>query len=277
MTLGIVAILCVRNESLHIGPAIEGFVSQSIDVVLIDHDSTDDTLQRAEAFRGRGLIGIERLEWTGSFSLSEQLRAKQRVIGSLETDWLIHADADEWLQAPARFEDLRHGIETADGEGFNCINFDEFVFLPLAGESFEERNYRSQMQRYYFFAPKPQRRMRAWRKDAEMRNLESAGDTLQGAEIRVFPENFVLRHYIVLSAAHAAGKYLNRPFSNEDLERGWHRSRRQISPESLSLPGAQDLLRLDTVESRMFDRSQPQRHHFWDWDRKCLAANLKKK
>jgi glycosyltransferase involved in cell wall biosynthesis len=44
----IVAILCVRNEQVYITSALEAFLADGIDVILIDHDSTDDTRSLAQ-------------------------------------------------------------------------------------------------------------------------------------------------------------------------------------------------------------------------------------
>lgn len=263
--LRIVAIICARDEEAHIGPALRDFISQGVEVVLIDHGSTDLTRDRAEVFLGRGLLSIEALEWSGSFSLSAQLRAKQRVIDRLDADWLIHADADEWFQAPACFANLHEAIEVADLDGYNCVNFDELTFVPLADEDFEKVPYRQRMLRYYFFEPRPQRLMRAWSRKSGLGHGEGDGHQVHGANVKVFPENFLLRHYIALSPAHAARKYLGRSFADEDLAKGWHGNRQDIALESLRLDDSRQLKCLDRSESRRFDKSEPLARHFWEW------------
>jgi glycosyltransferase involved in cell wall biosynthesis len=132
-----VALVCVRNEALHLRACVGDFVRQGVDVILIDNDSTDGSIAAIrEEFLGKGLLSIERLPWRGAFSLTEQLAVKKKLIESVTHDWIIHADADEWLQAPPEYGSLMEGIRAADGDGFNCINFLEFVFLPRPGEDF---------------------------------------------------------------------------------------------------------------------------------------------
>jgi hypothetical protein len=74
-------------------------------------------------------------------------------------------DADEIREAPPPYSTLREGLEGADREGFNAVNFDEFVFLPTSEEeSFEGTDYVASMEYYYFFEPRPLRQVKAWKK-----------------------------------------------------------------------------------------------------------------
>jgi glycosyltransferase involved in cell wall biosynthesis len=259
------AIVCARNEQVHIASCLEGFISQSIEVVLIDNDSSDKTRQCAQPFLGHGLKSIEHLEWNEKFSLSEQLHMKRQIINQSTADWVIHADADEWLQAAPGFTNLYTGIEAANAEGYNCINFDEFTFVPLSGEDFEYPGYRDRMLRYYFFEPRSPRLVRAWQKGSGLHNNMSGGHTLIGDDIRLFPENFILRHYITLSRNHACRKFLERAYSSEELAWGWHRNRSNITAETLLVRDTNRLKHLAFSESRHFDTSEAQKYHFWQW------------
>src|SRR5258708_5594185 len=159
MALRIVAIICARNEELHIASTLSGLIAQRIEVVLIDHGSTDATRAGAAAYLGRGLLGIQNLARTGVLALAAQLEAHARIITQLDCDWVIHVDADEWLQAPFDADDLRVAIEQADTHGYNCLNFEEFVFVPRGNGDYENAEHRQQMRDYYFFAPSPLRLM----------------------------------------------------------------------------------------------------------------------
>jgi hypothetical protein len=81
---------------------------------LIDNESTDGT---REKFRGQGLIDIEKLPWTMEFSLSDQLRGKQRVFAASNHDRIVHADADEWLCSPIERQSLLEGLTAAEEGG----------------------------------------------------------------------------------------------------------------------------------------------------------------
>src|ERR1700681_970673 len=228
-----VAIVCVRNEALHIRRCVRDFVSQGVDVILIDHDSTDGSMDIAREFLGKGLLAIERLPWRGEFSLSEQLSLKKLIASTVAHDWVIHADADEWLCAPDDHDSLIDGICAADEAGANCINFLEFVFVPRPGESFEVDDYPSMIRDYHFFAERHPQLLRAWKRSAEL-DLHDGGHILVGKEVRLFPRDFILRHYIVLSEAHARRKYVGRKFAADELAKSWHIDRTMINDRNVS-------------------------------------------
>lgn len=265
------AVICCRNEEIHIAPAIETLVREGVDVVLIDHDSTDDTVAIARRHLGRGLLAVERLPWEGVFSLGAQLEAKHAVIEQLDHDWVIHADADEWLTAPDPSVTLLDGLERADAAGANSVNFDQFVFVPPPGGDLERPDYRTRMRRYYFYSPPrgrlrraPRRRLpRAWKQGAGLDN-RGDGHHLAG-DVRFHSRFFVLRHYICLSEDHARRKYVGRVFDERELARGWHGTRAGLSEVSLCLPDDPRIRELPDWRSKSFERTAPCREHFWNW------------
>lgn len=265
------AILCIRNEQFHLPRVLGQFIEAGIDVAIIDHGSSDDSLSICERLLGRGIISIDHLRWTGVYDQTVQLGAKAAVAARLDHDWLVHADADEWMHARGAGESLLQGIERADAQGFTAINFEEFVFLPEPdGERLDDLR---QSSRYYYFAPRPNRLMRAWRRDAGLDNIHSGGHILAGDGLRLFPETFVLRHYIVASQQQAIEKYVGRRFAQTDIDRGWHGNRLGLAPDDLRLPEPGVLCQLEDWRSTDFDRSSPKSLHFWHWsaeERKCV-------
>jgi hypothetical protein len=201
------------------------------------------------------------------FSLSDQLRAKQRVLAASDHDWIIHADADEWLCSPIERQSLLEGLTAADEGGYNCVNFHEIVFIPLPGEDFHADDYASRMSTYYFFQPHYPRLNRAWSRRVKLDNFESGGHTLVGEGLNRSPLDFILRHYIVLSEAHAQAKYIGRRFSDEDRARGWHANRPIITRENLKVKPIPELRRIedDPAKHNRFDLSMPMTKHFWEW------------
>jgi len=259
------AIVAVRNETLHIRRSIRAFVESGIDVVIIDHASTDGTLEICKEYLGNGILSIEHLEWRGVFDLSEQLDLKARIISELPHEWVIHSDADEWLQSPVEGESLLEGITRIDGLGYNAVNFEEFVFLPDPDENDIFVDYEKKLLCYYYFAPQQKRLMRAWKKNCGLSNIAAAGHKLGGNGLYLAPQAFILRHYIALSQAYALRKYLGREYSDRDLKKGWHDNRIKILAEDLKLPRAVGLKKLSSWETVDFDRSDPRHKHYWEW------------
>lgn len=261
----IAAIVCIRNEAVHIQRCLGDFIAEGIDVVLTDNGSTDESLELAKPFLGGGLLAIESLPWVGHFSLTAQLELKRTVESRLPHDWIIHADADEWLRPPSAETSLASAIEQADRDEFNCINFNEFVFVAPPGADYNVQHYRELMRDYYFFQPRYPRQMRVWKKSARLHFIGADGHQFTGDDVKLCTTDFELRHYIMLSEDHFRAKYVGRVFDPDELSKGWHRSCLSITRDRARVPKHDALRTLPAVDSHAFDMSCPVKQHFWEW------------
>jgi glycosyltransferase involved in cell wall biosynthesis len=261
------AIACVRNEEVHVRNLVGGLIRDGLDVILIDHNSTDRTVTIASEFLGNGLLEIRPLPWKGVFSLREQLQEKWACAERGDHDWIVHVDADEWLTSPRDGQRLIEAIREVDNAGYNCIDFNEFVFVPLPGEDLSSEDYRRTSDRYYFYRNAYPFLQRAWKKLAGLDNRPGAGHLLTG-DVRMFPEEFIMRHYIVLSEEHALAKFTGRLFDPYEVIDGWHLDRLTAKPENLGFPAAGDpRLHVQSNGTRhQFDTSRPRKQHYWKWD-----------
>lgn len=271
----ITALLAVRNEARYLPVTLKPLADCGIDLALIDHGSHDAPLALAEA-SGVRVVRFAALPYRGYFSLTEQVKAKGRLATELDTDWLIHVDADEILESPRTGETLRDGLERVAREGYEVVNFEEFVFVPTRQHPNHERgDFHRSMLSYYFFEKRALRLMRAWK------NLPIAAQVDGGHRVKaerplvMCPESFVMRHYLVLSQDHANAKYRERRFAPEDLAKGWHRSRLNVPP-TVALPDESELERLACWNSKDFSRRSARKHHFWqtEWQKMSPAGQL---
>jgi hypothetical protein len=263
----VTAVICVRNGAAYITRCLEHLAAQGVDVALIDHSSDDATLSIANAFRTCPVIHLSRLEWQGHFDLGRQLAAKAEVMASLTSDWWIHQDIDEVLTSDRLVEALPDALARVEADGYNAIDFDEFVFVPQDETSrHEATDYVAGMHYYYYFRPRPgPRLMRAWRSSSELSWApDGAGHHLAGP-VRLYPSTFTLRHYMHLSYEHVLAKYPTRRYSPSDLAKGWHRRRAALHDAILRLPPRDSLKRCDGQTSVQLDRSSPRSTHFWEW------------
>jgi glycosyltransferase involved in cell wall biosynthesis len=259
--LRIVVLLAVRNEALYIARCLEHLYQQGVETCVIDNESTDETLSIVEKFVGRGVFRIERQAYPGYFDLVGQLRLKEKLAAEMDADWIIRCDADEIREAPAPYKTLREGIEAADKAGYNAVNFDEFVFLPTSDEeAYENTDFVETMCYYYFFEPWYPRRVNAWKNTGRPVDLvSSGGHSVKFKGRRIFPVNFIMRHYIALSREHAIRKYgVERIYSETEIkERRWHVARGSFNPVSLRFPDRQQLKHVEGV----WDTSEPWKRH----------------
>ncbi len=259
----IVALLTARNEELYLERCLEYLHRQGVETCYIDHGSTDRSPAIARDYVGRGVLRIETLPYTGVFELEEQLRQKEQLAATIEADWFIHLDADEIRQAPPAYPSLAAGIRAVDQQGWNAIDFDEFVFLPGEGESYEGQDYVAGMRRYYYYEPdSPDRyRVNAWKRQPSVDLHTHAGHRVVFPDLRLCPEPFIMRHYIFLSRDHALRKYGDRVFSPRERAQSWHGDRAAVRPQTLRLPEPSQLKHLDAADT--FDTSEPWTRHPW--------------
>ena len=260
----ITAVLAIRNEEACLANCLRHLVRNGIDFVIIDNNSLDAS---AEIYRRRefaaNLVDVQDLPFAGAFSLTEVLQRKMEIIESLNTDWVVHLDADEVMHSYREEETLNEALFRLDANGWNVINFDEFVFLPIEHDYVAEAPGHQPMSHYYFYQPFAPRLMRAWKKVSGFSLTEHGGHLLTGSDIRLARERLALRHYIVRSQEHAFEKYLKRVFAANDLERGWHQARLNQKMDSFRLPSSAVLRKLPTVGHRNLDRTDPWKVHYW--------------
>ena len=258
----VIALLAVRNEELFLERCLEHLYQNGILTYVIDNESTDNSVKIAQKFLQRGVISIGTIPYTGVFDLTAQLEFKQKLAKTLDADWFIHHDADEIRYAPSPFPTLLDGILHADQKGYNAINFDEFVFVPTSKkQTFEGTDYVQSMRHYYFFAPKPLRRINAWKKtDNELDLVSWGGHAVHFQGMKIFPQNFIMRHYLALSFAHACKKYGNtNQYKTSDVQKGWCNARVNFRKEKCTLP---DINRLKEVDLNVdLDTSDPWKFH----------------
>ena len=231
----VVVLLTFRNEARVLARTLEHLATQAVDVCLIDHGSQDGSRAIAENFLNRGVFRIVDQPYDGNFNLPEQMRFKERLLAGIDADWFVHNDADEIRHAPRRFASLREGIAEWDRQGYNAIEFDEFIFLPTNDvDRFERRDFVAGMRHYYFFKPQPLHRLNAWKNTGAYVDLHTHfGHRAEFEGRRVAPEPFIMRHYIALSRAHALAKYCARVHSETEIRTfGWNDERVGFRPEN---------------------------------------------
>lgn len=262
--LSICAIICTRNEYPYLKYLLPYIQRQDIDVVIVDHGSTDQTIDYVQSKWNCPVIGLFKMPFEGSFSLSRQLQLKWKIQNLLQHHWVVHHDADEIMQH-RNGRSLREAIEEADREGYNVINFDEFVFLPKPNQDLEGRNYLREAKRYYYFATEPLRLQRVFKRSISTDNPKYNGHKIFDENSRIYPKNHTLRHYIGLSYQHLFDKYMHRNFDAEDIEKGWHRNRLNIDRKNLRLPNKHPYLQSLKNSSEILKRDTPTKLHFWEW------------
>lgn len=262
----VVALLATHNERRFIAQCIEHLHRHGVETYLIDNSSTDETVEIARRHAGGGLVGIESFPHHEFYDWRALLRRKQEVARELDADWYIHLDADEVRLPPPGYGTLAEALTEVDREGYNAVNFFEFTFIPTREQpDHDHPDFQRTLRTYYPFAPALPYHVKAWKASAageEVDLLSSGGHFAEFSGRRLYPESFILKHYLFLSVPHAIEKYVKRRFNPEELKAGWHGWRARLGEIDLLLPSESELRRAESDEE--LDPSEPRRRHYLD-------------
>lgn len=230
----VVAIIAAYNEADIIGQVIRHLAAQGVAVYLLDDGSNDDTVREAEAYVGRGVIAIERLqpdqpagtETARRFDWEAMLGRKELAARTLAVDWFIHHDANEFRESPWPNVTLADAIGHVDACGYNAIDFQLFNFWPTTEHGDREGDVCDTLTSYEAGESWNRVQIKCWNNlGAPVDLASSGGHEARFAGRNVFPVRFVLRHYPVRSESHGQRKvFVDRlpRFLPSERERGWH-------------------------------------------------------
>lgn len=255
----VVAIMTAYNEEDIIVPTISHLISQGVEVYLIDNWSTDATRERAQALIGRGLIHIERFPAEGPpkyYEWERLLGRVEKVTQEIAADWFIHHDADEIRESPWPGTRLKDALYQVDCTGFNAIDHTVVAFPPV-DDGFVPGTKLKDYFSFFEFGTRPGHfcQIKAWKNFGQPINLADAG----GHEVkfegrRIYPFNFLLRHYPIRSQSHGEKKvFLERipRFNPEERAKGWHIQYDSLSCEQSFLKQPNEVRRFD--EQNFYD------------------------
>jgi hypothetical protein len=238
----VIAIISAFNEGDIISPVIRHLTENGIDVYLLDNHSTDDTVSQAAQWLGKGLMHIEIFpqssEEADKFQWAAILRRKEELAGTLQANWFIHHDADEIRESPWPGLNLKQAIQWVDTFGYNCIDFQVLNFVPV-DDGFRSGADPKTYFKFYEDALEVDRVQRkAWKTtSAPVSLVTSAGHEAQFQDRRVFPIQFLLRHYPIRGQTHGTKKVFRERkvrFLTTERSQGWHVQYDPILDESHS-------------------------------------------
>lgn len=257
----VIAVLTTRNEEKFIESCLKHLISHQIQIVLIDHESVDNTQTIARFFLGKGLLQIFNQPFKGFFDLRDQLAFKQKVIAQFQADWFMHVDADEFHEPSDKNLSLAQFIEEIDQQGYNAINFLEYTFIPTNEYPDHDHAYFQKTMRWYYpFLPSFPHRVNAWKSNPNVDLVSSGGHIADFEGKKLYPSSQVMRHYLCLSKKHAESKF-NRPYSSGEIAKGWHGWRPHVKSEKIFFPSMTEL-RFWESDTDVLDPSNPKKEHF---------------
>ncbi len=255
----IVAIIAAYNERDIIGQVVDDLVRQRIKVHLLDAGSTDGTAAAVQPHVDAGMVQVEPFPpdeaGAPAYEWERILRRKEELARTLDADWLMHQDADEFRESPWEGLDLRDAIARVDRLGYNAIDFEVLNFWPTEAREEAGDDIRAAFE---YFEPAQEwdkLQIRCWKQTALPVDLVSSGGheaVFSGR--RVFPIRFLLRHYPLRGQRHAERKIFaeRRPrFVAAERARGWHRQYNRFAEGQTFVRSAASLTRYDPERARL--------------------------
>jgi hypothetical protein len=258
----VVALIAAYNEGDIISAVIGHLIKNGIDVYLMDNHSTDDTVEQAKPWLGRGLMQIESFPCDapsdsplrGQFAWTAILSRKQELAREIRADWFIHHDADEIREGPWPGVNLKDAIQWVDTLGYNCIDFRAFNFPPVDNGFTQGNDPRTYFRFCEPVAEFDKLQLKCWKATGTPVSLcNSGGHDAEFPGRRIFPIPFLLRHYPIRSQTHGVRKVFSdrRPRLIEtEQSKGWHIQYDQVEDEThnfLKNPEALSSFDLDRI------------------------------
>jgi hypothetical protein len=178
----------------------------------------------AEQYVDRGVIAIEHFPPegdTGQWDWSRMLARMEEIAADLGADWYLHTDADEVRSSPWRGVSLRDALFRVERSGFNAVDHTTLDFRPIDNDYPSGANLEAYFP-YYSFGMYDQ--VKTWKATDARVFLAKAGHQAWFAGRRVYPYNFLYKHFPIRSQAHGERKVTERLARLEAGERraGWH-------------------------------------------------------
>lgn len=234
----VASVIHAYNDADILFSLLEHLVDHGIEFYVIDNWSTDNTPEIVQQFKGNGLIGFERFPEDGPpryFELGEILVRIEEVIQSLDADWIIHEDCDEFFEPPWQGMRLKDAIYRVEKQGFTCIDHTLIDFQPT-DNLFSSGHDAKRHFRYWEPGNKPAhyKLFRSWKNQDQAVGLaESGGHEVNFPARRVYPYKFLIRHYRIRSQEHGERKVFHdrfERFNPEERAKGWHIQYDHIQP-----------------------------------------------
>ena len=217
------AILTTYQEADILPWTLRHLARQGCDVAVIDCQSTDGTRENA-AREHAALIDAPAppVAWFDLLSIVEDLARAASRAGR----WIIHCDADELRYSGVPGQTLSYGLDVVWEAGYNAVDHRVYTFHPVAPDLWDGTQDPEEYFRYYSGDPLNQRigQVKAWRHNGGVSLSQSGGHQAQFAGRRVYPIQFVLKHYPIRSQAHGERKvFRERQWLDQAAGRkDWH-------------------------------------------------------
>ncbi len=233
--LKIVGLMPVYNEADIVDQSIRYMIQQGIPLVVVDNGSTDGSLAIERRYVGRGVLKVRVSPPDPYYDVKKVLNEAYALALEYSPDWIVHVNADEFIESPYPKLTLAEAIRNEARFGYNMIQVNFFDFLLT------ERDYQSKVKdvrkrlRYYTWIT--DFHFRAWKHYRGTNLVVHAGHKPvfpAGVEEKISRFKFPLRHYKFRSVEQGMRKVFKERlprYSPDNLSKGWHVQYSKFKPD----------------------------------------------
>jgi Glycosyl transferase family 2 len=225
----VLAVVIGHNEWDILPHTLRRLVAEGIEVVYVDNWSTDGSFEAVTATFGDTVRVVRHpATRTAQMSWRDLLEHTEQVGRASGADWVVHHDADEVREGPWADLSLRDALWNVQQRGFTAVNFRVLVFRPTTAVEPAPGSDPAVNLIWWDHLRRPSNLMqvKAWRNSGQPVALAgTAGHAAEFPGRRIFPYDFLLRHYPLRSPAHARRKVFGERrerWSAAERASGWH-------------------------------------------------------
>jgi len=190
----ILGMLSTYNDEDIISEVIENYLSQGIELVILDNGSKDKTFDICKKFLNKGILHLRQYT-TDTFQGFLILRMLYDMALRYSPEWVIKVDSDDFFESGIKNVTLKEAIEKIDSENYNLIQFDHFDFFMTDNDNEHENSIKKRLPYYSWEGDFV---YRAWKYFPGIRIGSEGGHYPifpEGHQYRIYPKKFVARHY----------------------------------------------------------------------------------
>lgn len=209
--------LSTFNDEDIIREVIEHLIKQGLDLVIFDDGSKDKTFQICKEFSNENSVFAYQQK-----PISWDMKLVSRILYDLaiskSPDWVVRTSSDEFLETGISDLFLKNGIDEADKQGYNLIQFNRFDFFMT---SKDDLNANSIKKKIRFYSYQGDNIYRAWKfvPGISVDGTDHYPIFPEYMKYKISPKKFVLRHYPYQSITQARKKLTDR--KEKITESGW--------------------------------------------------------
>jgi glycosyltransferase involved in cell wall biosynthesis len=183
----------IYNEIDILEENLKFYIDQGFETVVVDNGSTDGSYELCKKYLGNGIIKLSQII-TKEFDTRLLLKEATLLYKEVNPDWVILADADEFIEPLEKNISLREAIELESKNGSTIIPLHHFMFKIT--EKDDPSISKTLCRMKYYGKANDAGRAKIWKDSRHVEiNNPHAPSFIDKNQFIISENKFVLKHY----------------------------------------------------------------------------------